>query len=182
MMKHSTKIPGCYRLELFSFQDERGRFLKIYHEPTYKELQIETDWREEFYSFSKKGVLRGMHFQVPPYEHNKLVCCLHGKVLDVVLDLRKGSPTFGEVEFFNLEENDSQAIYIPKGLAHGFLALSDNALVQYKVSSIHQHDSDSGIFWESIPFAWPIGDAIISDRDAAHPLFSDFDSPFEFSK
>tara|TARA_R110001583_G_scaffold24994_1_gene90912 strand:- start:5523 stop:6068 length:546 start_codon:yes stop_codon:yes gene_type:complete len=181
MKKIETKIHGCYLLELFSINDHRGRFLKTYNEDRFKELGLPTDWKEDFFSLSSKGTLRGMHFQLPPHEQIKVVSCLRGKILDVVLDLRVGSPSFGVVDTFELSGSDALALYLPEGIAHGFLAEADDSLVYYKASKIHNAISDSGIHWKSIPFQWSVNPITISQRDENHPKWSDFESPFYFN-
>ena len=115
-----SKIPGCYEIQPAVFKDERGHFVKVFHEDTFKRHHLETDFTEEYYSVSLKNVLRGLHFQLPPKDHTKMVYCVEGEVIDVVVDLRIGSPTYGEFELFQLSAEKANIIYIPPGLAHGF--------------------------------------------------------------
>jgi dTDP-4-dehydrorhamnose 3,5-epimerase/CDP-3, 6-dideoxy-D-glycero-D-glycero-4-hexulose-5-epimerase len=159
------------------FEDQRGFFVKTYHEDLCKVLGVNLNIREEFYSISRKNVIRGMHFQLPPHEHDKLVYCARGAVLDVLLDLRKG-PNYGLVASAELSGENSHLIFIPKGIAHGFVALTDEALMLYKTSTIHAPEFDGGIFWNSFGFDWGIAGPIISTRDQQHDLFADFESPF----
>lgn len=176
----ATSIPGCLLLQPRVFSDERGLFVKTYHDRTFLDLGLNRDWQEEFYSVSAKGVLRGLHFQIPPVDHVKLVACLVGEVLDVVVDLRQGSPSFGQSALFRLKGDQPQMLYIPSGLAHGFYALSEGAILSYKVSTMHSPEHDRGIRWDSAGIAWPEGEKCISPRDAGFPPLEEFDSPFLF--
>jgi len=172
-------LPGCYLIQNNEFRDNRGSFVKTYHAGTYKEMGIRFDMQEEFFSVSKKNVLRGMHFQVPPHDHNKLVYCSAGLVLDVLLDLRMG-PNYGKALSVELSAENPCAVFIPKGVAHGFLSLSDDSMMVYKTDTVHDPASDRGILWNSFGFIWPTTevDAIISDRDKSHSEFAVFSSPF----
>lgn len=156
----------------------RGRFVKIFHEPSYTALGLETNFAEEYYSVSHKNVIRGLHFQVPPMDHVKMVYCLEGHALDVVLDLRVGSPTYGQFEVFELNSSNSNSIYIPKGMAHGFCALSENTIMVYKVSTVYSPTHDAGVLWNSAGIPWPMTDAVLSERDQSFPTLAQFKSPF----
>jgi dTDP-4-dehydrorhamnose 3,5-epimerase len=158
-------------------EDPRGLFVKTYQKDLFIRLGVDLDIREEFYSISHKNVIRGMHFQLPPHEHAKLVCCLRGKVRDVLLDLRKGAG-YGRVNSAELSDEDCHLLCIPKGIAHGFAALTDDAMMLYKTSTAHVPQADCGICWDSFGFSWGIADPTISDRDQQHGLFADFASPF----
>lgn len=175
-----TTLPGCYLVRCDVVEDERGRFVKTYHDVQFMELGLRTDWREEFYSVSAKHVLRGMHFQIPPADHAKLASCVAGEVLDVIVDLRLGSPTFGQCESFLLSAEEGGSVYLPPGIAHGFLSLRDRSMTHYKVTSVHSPGLDVGILWNSLPFDWPISNPILSSRDARHPQMGDFQSPFTY--
>jgi dTDP-4-dehydrorhamnose 3,5-epimerase len=175
---HTTGLADCCEVRFRPFHDARGLFLKTYHEATFRALGLCTDWREEFVSTSAKGVLRGMHFQVPPEQHTKLVICLAGRVLDVVLDLRAGSPTYGACASVELSPERANALYVPAGFAHGFLALEDGSTMLYKVSSMHAPAQDQGLRWDSIGFDWPITAPILSMRDAGFGALADFQTPF----
>lgn len=175
---HGTGLAGCLELRFRPHHDVRGLFLKTYHETTFRALGLCTDWREEFVSTSAKGVLRGLHFQVPPEQHTKLVVCLAGRVLDVVLDLRAGSPTYGTCASVELSPGRANAMYVPAGFAHGFQALEDGSILHYKVSSMHAPAQDQGLRWDSIGFAWPITAPILSPRDATFGALADFQTPF----
>jgi dTDP-4-dehydrorhamnose 3,5-epimerase len=123
-----------------------------------------------------------MHFQAPPSDHVKLVYCVHGEVMDVVLDLRKGSPTYGQAESIRLSAERGNYLYIPKGIAHGFCATSDVATLVYKVSTVHDPLNDTGVLWNSFGFSWPTPEPVISARDYSFKTLSAFDSPFFYGK
>ncbi len=141
----NSKIPGCFEITPQIFKDERGMFVKTFHKDVFKEHGLETGFVEEYYSFSCKGVLRGLHFQLPPKDHVKLVYCVSGEVLDAVVDLRVGSPTYGQFELFEVSAEKANMIYIPKGLAHGFYVESENAIMMYKVTTVYSPDHDTGL-------------------------------------
>ncbi|GAB4249664.1 MAG: dTDP-4-dehydrorhamnose 3,5-epimerase [Candidatus Methylacidiphilales bacterium] len=171
-------IPGLVLVEPKVFCDERGVFVKTFHEAIWREAGIHFVVQEEFYSTSRAGVLRGMHFQVPPQAHDKIVTCLHGAVLDVVVDLRVGSPTFGRWQSFDLSEDNRHVLFIPAGLAHGFLARTDGCLVHYKTSTMHSPENDRGIRWDSFGMDWGEAAPLVSPRDAGFPALAHFESPF----
>lgn len=177
-----TEIPGCYVLQAKVLEDQRGSFVKTFHAPHFKALGLRTDWREEYFTVSSKNVIRGMHFQSPPEDHAKAVFCLTGEVLDVVVDLRRGSPTFALALSFTLSGENGRGLYLPTGCAHGFMSVSDTSGMYYKVTSAYSPDHDSGISWDSIGFDWGAHEPILSDRDRKHQSMADFDSPFEFSE
>lgn len=176
-----TGIAGCFRIEPPNHRDERGSFTKLMHSPTFEELGLEHRFHEEYWTYSKKGVVRGMHFQVPPHDHIKLVTCLSGSALDVILDLRVGSPTYGKVESIELDSEKGTMVYIPTGLAHGFCADREDCLLLYRVTTVHNGESDRGVRWDTIGFEWPISEPILSARDQSLPAYADFHSPFVFS-
>jgi len=175
-----SKLAGCYKFSPEIIGDIRGRFVKIFHEPSYAALGLETSFAEEYYSVSHDNVIRGLHFQVPPMDHVKVVYCLKGHALDVVLDLRVGSPTFGQFDIFELNSSNSSSIYIPKGMAHGFCALGDNTIMVYKVSTIYSPNHDAGILWNSVGIPWPTMGAVMSARDQGFPTLAQFRSPFRY--
>jgi dTDP-4-dehydrorhamnose 3,5-epimerase len=176
----ACRIPGLRLLRPRIAADSRGRFVKIMHAAFFAAHGLRTDFREQYYSVSTRGVIRGFHFQVPPMEHVKLVTCLSGRVMDVVVDLRRGSPQFGNHEIFDLSAASGTILYIPVGCAHGFLTQSESATLFYDVSSVYAPDCDRGIRWDSAGVAWPVADAIISPRDRDLPRLAEFDSPFAF--
>lgn len=175
---HDTGLAGCREVRFHVHRDARGLFVKTYHEATFRSLGLCTDWREEFISTSSRGVIRGMHFQVPPMQHAKLVICLAGRALDVVLDLRAGSSTYGQCAAVELSADRANAMYVPEGFAHGFQALEDGSSLLYKVSSMHSPPHDLGLRWDSIGFDWPLSSPIVSPRDAAFGGLSEFQTPF----
>mgnify|MGYP001047693918 CR=1 FL=1 len=177
-----SRINGCLELIPKIFNDERGSFVKVFHNEAFKALGLEDEFREEYYSKSSMGVIRGLHFQVPPEEHTKMVYCVDGSVFDVVVDLRVGSTTFGQCETFNLNAADANMIYIPKGLAHGFCSLSESSTLIYKTSTVYNPNFDSGILWDSVPVVWPVKKPIISQRDSVFPGLCDFESPFKYKE
>lgn len=174
----STDIEGLYLLSPAIQNDVRGCFFKNYHLDTFKTMGLPTLWAEEYYSISQKNVLRGMHFQVPPSDHHKMVTCLTGAVLDVVVDIRKSSPSYSQVYAIELNSNNRTVLIIPPGCAHGFLSLEDNSLMFYKVSTVYSPEHDKGLAWDSIDFDWSIENPILSERDNMHPSLKDFKSPF----
>lgn len=178
MEKIETSIEGCYELRPRIFEDSRGRLVKTFHENTFESLNLSTRIAEEYYSFSRKGVLRGLHFQLPPHDHIKCVTCISGSIFDVVVDLRKSSKTFGQ--HFSLELNSSigNMLYIPAGLAHGFYVLSEEAVFLNRTSTVYNGESDAGIKWDSCGIAWPDNNPILSEKDKNMTEFSDFSSPF----
>ena len=176
-----SRIAGCFEIRPKVLNDVRGSFIKTLHAPSFAAHGLETDFPETFYSISKRGVIRGMHFQTPPYDHAKLVYCCTGHVLDVVVDLRVGSPTFNQHQCFEIDSKSPTIIYVPRGLAHGFLSMTEDATVMYAVSTVHAPSFDKGILWNSIGFDWPLEtDPILSNRDQTFPRLSDFQSPFQW--
>jgi len=175
-----TNLPGCVELQAQLLGDARGHFLKTFHLPLWKELGLVTRFDEEYYSRSVQNVIRGFHFQMPPLQHTKVVCCVHGEVLDVVVDLRKGSPTFGEYHSTLLSQAKGNLLYIPEGLAHAFCTIGPEAILYYKVSTVYSPEHDAGIRWDSAGIDWPITNPIVSARDQDFPKLSEFESPFVF--
>jgi dTDP-4-dehydrorhamnose 3,5-epimerase len=176
----SIGIPGCYEIKPIVQDDLRGHFVKVFHKNEFKKRNLEVEFAEEYYSYSKKGVVRGMHFQMPPCDHVKLVYCPFGEVFDVVVDLRLGSPTYGQSRHINLSAKAANYIYIPRGVAHGFCVKSDLAILVYKVSTIYSLEHDSGLLWSSVGVDWPTKSPIISERDQEFPGLLDFKSPFHY--
>jgi len=174
----TTELPGLKIIRPKIFQDARGSFVKTFHRDVFRELGLDFEPREEFFSTSAKGVLRGMHFQLPPAAHAKLVYCIAGRVLDVVLDLRKSSPTFGRSVARELNATNREMFFIPVGFAHGFLALEDGATMVYQTSTVHSPAQDAGIAWDSFGFDWPEKSPRLSARDTAFPTLENFQSPF----
>ena len=178
MVFESLPLAGLTLIAPTQFQDLRGVFVKTFHELLWAKAGIKFHAAEEFYSTSHRGVIRGMHFQSPPFSHEKVVTCIQGAVLDVVLDLRKGSRTYGKATGVELSAANHHVLYIPRGFAHGFLALQECSIIYYKVSSVHEPAADNGIRWDSFTFDWGISSPTISPRDSKFPRLHDFDSPF----
>lgn len=168
---------GVYHLAVPRFEDNRGAFNKILFAPHFESLGLRFDFRESYFSQSFAGVIRGMHFQVPPFDHAKLVTIVSGKALDVVLDLRSDSPGYGQAATFLLDASNPSSVYIPSGFAHGFAALSDCTLL-YNVTCEYAPRADAGIRWDSFGFDWPEKKPLLSDRDQAFIPLSEFCSPF----
>lgn len=175
-----TKIPGVFVIQMFNMADNRGTFVKPYHQPTMKEWGLQDQFNESFYSINQKGVVRGMHFQTPPHDHAKLIYCSQGKLIDVILDIRIGSPTYGKYETIELNDKNFQAVYLPVGVAHGFCVLENNTCMVYLTSTVHHAPSDAGVLWNSFGYDWPVENAINSERDKSFPPLSQLKSPFIF--
>ncbi len=173
-----TDLTGLHIIRPRIFHDVRGSFVKTYHCDAFRKLGLDFEPQEEFFSTSAKNVLRGMHFQSPPAAHAKLVYCIAGRVLDVALDLRKNSPTFGHSCARELNAVNREMFFIPTGFAHGFLALEDNTTMVYQTSTVHSPAHDAGVRWDSFGFAWPAKDPILSNRDQKFPGLGEFKSPF----
>lgn len=174
-----TEIPGSFEIRGPIFSDSRGMFSKCFKADVFQEHGINTTWREYYWNRSHKGVLRGLHFQVPPVDHAKLVTCVAGAAYDVGVDLRKESKTFGQFLAREISESNGVALYFPRGLAHGFLALREGTVLLYAVETGHSSGNDLGVHWNSCGIEWPTVDPpILSDRDANWPAFADFQSPF----
>lgn len=175
-------IPGVVLVKPVIYEDARGSFVKSYHRGRFREaLGVDPRFVEEFHTTSKKGVLRGMHFQVPPADHDKFVTCLAGAIWDVVLDLRAGSPSYGKSHGVELTGGNRLGIFIPAGVAHGFLTLHDQSLVLYRTTHAHAPECDTGVRWNSFGFDWGVENPITSEKDAKLPAMADFKSPFVFS-
>lgn len=170
-------LPGARHVRLDRIADLRGNFVKTYLRSAFNAHDLPFDFCEEFYSVSRRDVVRGMHFQLPPHDHDKLVFCPVGAVLDVLVDMRHGR-SFGRVASVVLGEDEPAVLVIPKGVAHGFKSLRDDSLMVYKTSTEHVPSHDRGIRWDSIGFDWQVDAPILSERDAVHPALADFASPF----
>lgn len=173
-------IPGFVAFKAVRHLDERGSFIKPFDKRLLESKGISMPVAEAYFSESHQGVLRGFHFQTPPHEHQKIVTCLSGRILDVFLDLRTGSPAFGKPQSFELRGEDPTVLVIPAGVAHAFYSYEDHSLMAYWVDSCHAPQHDMGLKWDSVGFEWPVTKPILSPRDAALPPFSEFRSPFVF--
>lgn len=178
MKCEETRLAGLYLIQAFFSQDSRGAFVKPFHAGVMKKRGIEPIFQECFASNSGPGVLRGMHFQLPPFDHDKLVFVLKGSITDVVVDLRRDQETFQEHFAVRLNASEGRAIYIPAGLAHGFLSHDEENIVCYLTTTVHSPDHDTGIRWDSFGYDWGVDQVILSDRDRAFPRLGQFQSPF----
>ena len=176
----NTPLPGCFEICPQIHYDHRGSFVKTFHCEEFSERGLQVQWAEEYYSISRQNVLRGLHFQLPPYDHEKIVYCVEGEVLDAVVDLRVGSPTFGQHALFRLSSVKGNMLYIPRGMAHGFYSTSKRAAMMYKVSTMYSPNHDTGILWSSAGIPWPTQQPVLSCRDANLSPLAEFDSPFIF--
>lgn len=169
-----TELEGVFIIENFHAADHRGSFTKTFHQPTFEANGLCTDFKESYFSVSKKNVIRGMHFQLPPHDHEKLVYVAKGQVLDVIFDMRKDSSTFGQSISVVLNDENHRSVYIPKGLAHGFKSMLDDTIMVYNVATVYNGEADYGIRYSSIDFEWNDEAAIISDRDKLLSTFDEF--------
>jgi len=170
-------LPQAWLVKLARIGDLRGVFVKTLSKSMLDKIGCQFELREEYYSESKKDVIRGMHFQTPPHDHVKIIYCVSGSVLDVLLDLRPG-PTYGKSCSTMLESSAPSLLIVPKGVAHGFRSLTDDALLVYKTSSEYSPEHDTGILWNSFKFDWGLDNPILSDRDTNQCNFKDFTTPF----
>lgn len=168
----STAFDNLFVMNYNSFKDERGEFVKTIHKDTFVDNNLEWNFSESFYSVSHKNVFRGMHFQYSPNDHEKLVYVVKGSILDVVLDLRSDSETYGKYFTIELSDLNRKGLYIGKGFAHGFLSLENDTVVEYHTTTVQSKDSEGGVKWDSFGFDLPISDPIISLRDIS---FENFD-------
>lgn len=182
MIFKKTKLDGVYTIESDAFQDERGKLVKTYHLDMFLKQHIRVNFIESYYSLSKKNVLRGMHFQIPPQDHAKLVYVSRGIIIDVVLDIQKGSPTYGEYISVELSDKNHKMMYIPTGFAHGFLSLRNHSCVTYLQTTMRSAEHEGGIRVDSFGMDWGVMSPIISERDKGFPQFVDFKTPFIYKK
>jgi dTDP-4-dehydrorhamnose 3,5-epimerase len=175
---NDTNIRGFVELQPAIRMDTRGSFIKTFHQQFFAANNLATSFCEQYYSLSKQGVLRGLHFQLPPHDQAKLVFCVVGEILDVAVDLRTDSPTFGEHAKIILSAERANLAYLTTGLAHGFYVLSDSAIIVYNVTTVYAPAYDAGIRWDKAGVQWPDPSPIISERDAAFPSLAEFCSPF----
>ena len=177
-----TKISDLIIIEPTVFGDARGYFLESYNKKKFEEVVGKTSFVQDNESKSSKGVMRGLHFQKPPFEQAKLVRCIEGEVLDVAVDIRKGSPTYGNHVAVKLSGENKMQLFVPRGFAHGFLVLSDTATFAYKVDNTYAPEFDAGIRWndKELNIQWGLEESqvMISVKDAELPFLSEFESPF----
>ena len=177
-----TTLDGLVVLKPTIFKDNRGYFMESYNQKNINKLVGNVNFVQDNESESSRGVLRGLHFQKPPYAQAKLVRCLKGSVLDVVLDLRKDSKTYGIFETILLTEENKKQLFIPKGFAHGFVVLSETAIFSYKVDNYYNPDLESGVLWNDLDLNidWKINkkEIIVSEKDKSLPTFNNIINPF----
>ena len=181
-----TAIDGVVIIEPKVFKDQRGYFFESFSQREFEAKVRKINFVQDNESMSSYGVMRGLHFQRPPYTQSKLVRCVKGKVLDVAVDIRKGSPTYGQHVAVELSEDNHRQFFVPRGFAHGFAVLSDTAVFQYKCDNFYAPQADAGISIkdESLGIDWkiPTGMVILSEKDTLHSCLKDFDSPFSYDE
>jgi len=165
------EIPDVILIKPKVFEDERGFFMETYKKPDFERAGIKGEFVQDNHSYSKYGVLRGLHFQREPYAQAKIVRCIRGVIYDVAVDLRKNSPTLGKYVGVILSEYNKYQLYIPRGFAHGFVVLSDIAEVVYKVDNVYAPDYEGGLIWNDpdVGIKWPVEDPIVSPKDQRWP-------------
>mgnify|MGYP004583748545 FL=1 len=177
-----TNIDGVLIVEPKVFEDVRGYFFESFSQREFEQKVRKINFVQDNESKSVYGVMRGLHFQAPPFAQSKLVRCVRGRVLDVAVDIRRGSPTYGQHVAVELSEDNHRQFFIPRGFAHGFAVLSETAVFQYKCDNFYHPEADGGIsiLDSSLGIDWriPTEHAILSDKDTKHQLLKDFESPF----
>jgi len=177
-----TEIEGVLIIEPKVFRDSRGYFFESFNAKEFAEKTgLDTTFVQDNESMSTYGVLRGLHFQLPPFSQAKLLRCVMGKVLDVAVDIRKGSPTYGKYVTCELTGDNHRMFFVPKGMAHGFCVLSDKAIFQYKCDEFYHPEAEGGIAWNdpdiAIPWPIPLDDILLSERDKHHSLLKGLQQP-----
>ena len=180
MKKINTDIEGLIVVEPRVFEDKRGYFFESYNDDKFKALGIDKTFVQDNQSLSQKGVLRGLHFQKPPHAQAKLVRVIKGAVLDVAVDIRKDSPTYGQSFAIELTEQNKKMLYIPEGFAHGFLTLEDDTIFSYKCSDNYHPEVEDAILWSDrdLNINWNVESPMVSDKDKIAQAFNSFKSPF----
>lgn len=174
MKFENTSIEGVKLIKNNILFDNRGAFLKTLNKEIFEDNGITFEIKEQYFSYSKKNVIRGMHFQNPPFHYSKLITVISGEIIDVILDIRKDSKTYGKVFSIKLTQKKGVSIYLPKGIAHGFLTLKSNTILSYLQSSCYNSEHDSGIKYDTINFDWGILNPILSKRDLKFESFKNF--------
>lgn len=183
MQVTETALPGLLIIDPVIFEDERGFFMESYNTSRYQGNGIVAGFVQDNLSQSKKGVLRGLHYQAPPFAQGKLVQVLRGAVLDVAVDIRFGSPTFGKHAAVELSAANKKQLWIPEGFAHGFLALEDDTLFSYKCTNVYSKENDRGICWNdpALGIEWGVSGIQVSEKDAVQPLLAEIKQEFTFN-
>ncbi|MDD2766231.1 MAG: dTDP-4-dehydrorhamnose 3,5-epimerase [Candidatus Moranbacteria bacterium] len=185
MQTEKTPLEGVIIITPDIFSDERGFFVETFQEKRYQEIfGADVHFVQDNFSASKKGVLRGLHYQASPFAQAKLVQVVKGRVLDVAVDVRFGSPTFGQFVSVELSEENHKQFFIPAGFAHGFVALEDDTLFQYKCTNVYSKEHERGIIWndKAIGIEWGIKQPLVSGKDNEHPLLQDIVQDFVYQK
>ena len=181
-----TKLDGVVIIEPKIFGDSRGYFFESFSQREFEEKVRKINFVQDNESMSSYGVMRGLHFQRPPFTQSKLVRCVKGAVLDVAVDIRKGSPTYGQHVAVELTENNHRQFFVPRGFVHGFAVLSETAVFQYKCDNFYAPQADGGISIvdESLGIDWqiPVEKALLSEKDTSHECYKNFDSPFIYGE
>jgi dTDP-4-dehydrorhamnose 3,5-epimerase len=180
MQCEPTELPGVLILTPRRFGDDRGWFCETWNQRTFAEAGIAVDLVQDNHSLSvAAGTLRGLHYQAPPHAQAKLVRCVRGRILDVAVDIRKGSPSYGKSVAVELDPETGRQLFIPAGFLHGFVTRAANTEVVYKCSDFYAGHADGSVRWDTAGVDWCLaGDPVLSDKDRAAPAFDDFDSPF----
>lgn len=182
MIFNKSKLEGAYIIELNPISDSRGFFMRAYDKEIFKENNLDRNWLHENHSRSeKKGTLRGFHFQLSPYCETKLIRCIKGAVLDVFVDLRLNSDTFGKWDSIVLSEENKKIAFIPRGFAHGFSTLTDGSEVIYKVDNIYMPDYECGIVWndKDLNVNWDVENPVLSEKDKKNITLKEFISKYK---
>jgi len=174
MIFEESKLKGVFIISNFNAVDDRGLFVKTFNKNAFNGANMDIEIRESYFSISNKNVIRGMHFQLPPDDHEKLVFVPLGKIIDVVVDLRKNSPTFQQYINVELSAENKKSIFIPKGFAHGFKSMEDNTMTVYNVATEYNPTADAGIHYDSFGFDWQIDNPIVSKRDLELQSLNEF--------
>lgn len=180
MQLEKTPIEGLIILKPTIFKDDRGYFYESYNKNRLQELGITLDFVQDNQSFSQKGVIRGLHYQKPPFAQAKLIRVINGSILDVAVDIRKDSPTYGQYFAIEISEENHLQFLIPEGFAHGFSVLEENTIVQYKCSQFYHKESEGTILFNdpTIAIPWNVDHPIVAEKDLNGQLFSTFITPF----
>ena len=179
--KLETGIEGLVIIDCDVFGDHRGYFKETYNRQAFEAIGLHMNFVQDNLSYSRKGILRGLHFQAPPHAQGKLVTVLEGEVLDVAVDLRKSSPTYGEHRSVLLTGENHRSFYVPEGFAHGFQVSSDTCYFSYKCTGFYNREAEGGLMWNdpALGIEWPLQEALLSEKDKEYTPFGEFESPFE---
>lgn len=177
-------IPELLLITPDIFSDARGSFIEVFKQPDFARLGMDISFRQVNYSSSAKGVLRGLHYQNPPFAQSKLIRVISGEIFDVAVDIRRGSPRYGKWAGVRLEASGAQSLFIPEGFAHGFCVLSDTAEVEYFAGAVYSPQHERGIIYNdpSLGIRWPVASPILSEKDAGSPLLANAENGFVLNK